>query len=217
MEPFQQVTGIAAPMLRANVDTDALSPSRFKPSELAKHGSFKEALFLDWRSDEQGCPRTDFVLNQKPYDRATILVAGQNFGCGSSRESAVWALRDNGFRAVIAPSFATIFQNNCIGNGLLPLPLPAGDHQRLVAETFGSQTSLTVPRIEIDLLACEVGAVAGPRHRFTLDKRARNQLLNGLDAIGNTLQLRDQIERFRTRDYRNRPWIYHRPETVVPS
>ncbi|BBY21131.1 3-isopropylmalate dehydratase small subunit [Mycobacterium stomatepiae] len=211
MQPFRQVTGIAAPMLRANVDTDALSPSRFKPTELAKYGSFKEALFLDWRSDEHGRPRNDFVLNQDPYDKATILVAGENFGCGSSRESAVWALRDNGFRAVIAPSFASIFQSNCIGNGLLPLPLPADGHQQLVVETFGSQA---VPFIEIDLLACEVGAVGGPRHRFHIDERSRNQLLQGLDAIGQTLQLRSQIERFRTADYRNRPWIYHRPEAT---
>lgn len=214
MQPFRQVTGIAAPMLRANVDTDALSPSRFKPTELAKHGSFKEALFLDWRSDEHGRPRADFILNKEPYDKATILVGCANFGCGSSRESAVWALRDNGFRAVIAPSFATIFQSNCIANGLLPLPLPADDHQQLVAETFGSQTSQTVPRIEINLLSCEVGAVDGPRHRFSIDERARKQLLMGLDAIGQTLQLHDQIDRFRTHDCHNRPWIYHRPETT---
>ncbi|WP_100522944.1 3-isopropylmalate dehydratase small subunit [Mycobacteroides abscessus] len=207
MEPFTRVTGIAAPLLRANIDTDAISPSHFKPAELSKHG-FRDALFLDWRRNPNGTANPDFVLNQDRYRQATILVAGPNFGCGSSRETAVWALRDGGFRAVIAPSFALIFETNCIRNGLLPLALPQDIHRQLVDETFAPSSQ---PRIDIDLVNCQVGAAAGPRHGFTIDPRARDQLLTGLDAIGLTLQHRTDIERFRDQDRRHRPWIYPTP------
>ncbi|AGM31496.1 3-isopropylmalate dehydratase small subunit [Mycobacteroides abscessus] len=206
MEPFTRVAGIAAPLLRANIDTDAISPSHFKPAELSKHG-FRDALFLDWRRPN-GTTDPDFVLNQERYRQATILMAGPNFGCGSSRETAVWALRDGGFRVVIAPSFALIFETNCIRNGLLPLALPQDIHRQLVDETFtpGSQ-----PRIDIDLLNCQVGAAAGPHHSFRIDPRARDQLLSGLDAIGQTLKHRNDIERFRDQDRQHRPWIYPTP------
>ncbi|MEE6163346.1 MULTISPECIES: 3-isopropylmalate dehydratase small subunit [unclassified Mycolicibacterium] len=212
MEPFTRVTGIAAPLLRANVDTDAISPSHFKPAELSKHG-FRDALFLDWRHSTDGTAEPGFVLNQDPYRQATILVAGPNFGCGSSRETAVWALRDAGFRAVIAPSFAMIFETNCVRNGLLPLALPQDLHRQLTEETFVPHSQ---PRIEIDLVNCQVGAVAGPRHNFTVDPRARDQLLSGLDAIGQTLQYRTDIERFRRKDRQHRPWIYPTPSPEAP-
>ncbi|WP_235653556.1 3-isopropylmalate dehydratase small subunit [Mycolicibacter icosiumassiliensis] len=191
-------------MQRANIDTDALSPSHFQPTELSKHG-FKDALFMDWRRNPE------FVLNKAPYDQASILVVGPNFGCGSSRETAVWALRDAGFRAVIAPGFASIFETNCIRNGLLPLVLPPEIHQQLAAETFDTRHE---PRIRIDLVAGEVGAVDGPRHPFAIDERSRNQLISGLDAIGQTLLLRNRIDDFRRRDQQQRPWIYHCPITT---
>lgn len=213
MKPFTRVSAIAAPLLRANIDTDALSPSHFKPKELSKHG-FKDALFMDWRRASDGNPDPAFVLNQAPYDRAGILVAGPNFGCGSSRETAVWALRDAGFRAVIAPGFASIFETNCIRNGLLPLVLPPDIHQQLASDTFDSADE---PRIEIDLVAGEVGAIGAPRYPFTIDERSRPQLIKGLDPIGQTLQLRESIDAFRHRDQQQRPWIYRYPKPTPPT
>ncbi|WP_406164435.1 3-isopropylmalate dehydratase small subunit [Streptomyces sp. NBC_00996] len=204
MQPFRQISGVAAPLLRANIDTDALSPSRIRMKQLSKYG-FEDALFANWRFDEGGAERPEFVLNQQPYRTASILVAGANFGCGSSRETAVWALRDFGFRAVIAPSFASIFETNCVRNGLLPLALPPDQHQQLVEETFAPERQ---PSVDIDLEACEVGAAGAGRHTFTIDERARRQLLNGLDAIGETLLLSDDIKRFRDRDRAARPWVY---------
>lgn len=213
MKPFTRVTAIAAPLLRNNIDTDALSPSHFKPKELSKHG-FKDALFMDWRTTSDGQPDPDFVLNQSPYDHAGVLVAGDNFGCGSSRETAVWALRDAGFRAVIALGFASIFETNCIRNGILPLSLPPEVHRQLVTEIFQSARE---PRVTIDLNACQVNATDGPVHAFTIDDRARNQLLSGLDAIGQTLTLRDRIDDFRRKDQLQRPWIYRRPALTPTS
>ncbi|WP_304610867.1 3-isopropylmalate dehydratase small subunit [Mycolicibacterium sp. CBMA 234] len=213
LQPFTRFTGLAAPLLRANIDTDAISPSHFKPAELSKHG-FEKALFLDWRRCPDGTADPDFVLNQDRYQRATILIAGQNFGCGSSRETAVWALRDAGFRAIIAPSFALIFQTNCIRNGLLPLVLTTDVHQQLIDETFATGAPSDV---EIDLLGQTVGAVGGARHTFAIDARTRTQLINGLDAIGQTLQHRHRIDAFRHLDQQRRPWIYPNPTTKASA
>ncbi|OHU19237.1 3-isopropylmalate dehydratase small subunit [Mycobacteroides franklinii] len=207
MEPFTYVTGIAAPLLRANVDTDAICPSHFKPAELSKHG-FGDALFLDWRYHPDGTVNSGFVLNQDRYRKASILIAGPNFGCGSSRETAVWALRDAGFRAAISPSFALIFETNCIRNGILPLAIPADVHRELVDETFGSSIRSV---ISIDLVDQLVGIPEGPRHRFTIDARTRAQLVGGLDAIGQTLAHRSRIDDFRSLDQRRRPWVYGDP------
>lgn len=208
MEPFTYVTGIAAPLLRANVDTDAICPSHFKPAELSKHG-FGQALFLDWRYRPDGTVNSGFALNQDRYRAASILIAGPNFGCGSSRETAVWALRDAGFRAVISPSFALIFETNCIRNGILPLAIPAAVHRELVDETFrsGAQSVLS-----IDLVDQLVGVPNGPRHSFTIDARTRAQLISGLDAIGQTLAHRDLIDDFRRLDRQRRPWVYGGPD-----
>lgn len=212
MQPFTQHSGIAAPLLRANIDTDAISPSHYTPAELSKHG-FKDALFLDWRYTRDGSVDPDFILNQDRYRHADILVAGPNFGCGSSRETAVWALRDAGFRAVIAPSFALIFQTNCVRNGILPLALPDDIHRQLTDETFAVDES---PCIDIDLVAQTVGATGRRRHTFSMDARTRAQLISGLDAIGQTLQHRRQIDEFARRDRIRRPWIYPAPSTKVP-
>ncbi|MBO1419204.1 3-isopropylmalate dehydratase small subunit [Streptomyces sp. FH025] len=204
VQPFHQVTGIAAPLLRANIDTDAIAPSRFRPASLSKYG-YEAALFAGLRFDEDGAERPDFVLNQPPYRNAVALVVGPNFGCGSSRETAVWALRDFGIRAVIAPTFGSIFETNCLRNGLLPLSLPPAEHQRLADETFAPTASA---HLTIDLDTCRVAAADGPQHTFTIDERSRRQLLSGLDTIGETLLLRETITRFRTRDRHRRPWNY---------
>ncbi|WP_243747722.1 3-isopropylmalate dehydratase small subunit [Mycolicibacterium sp. CBMA 226] len=213
LQPFTRVTGLAAPLLRANIDTDAISPSHYKPVELSKHG-FESALFLDWRHRPDGTTDPDFVLNQDRYQQATILIAGPNFGCGSSRETAVWALRDAGFRAIIAPSFALIFQTNCVRNGLLPLALSSEVHQQLAAETFADGAP---SRVDIDLVGQTVGAIGGPRHSFVIDSRVRTQLISGLDAIGQTLQHRDRIDAFRHVDQQRRPWIYPNPPEKAPA
>jgi 3-isopropylmalate/(R)-2-methylmalate dehydratase small subunit len=203
-EPLITVQGIAAPILRSNIDTDAIAPSRVRVTSLAKSG-YAKALFANWRFDEHGNEIEDFVLNQEPYRSARILVAGPNFGCGSSRETAVWALQQSGFRTVIAPSFGSIFESNCYRNGLLPLSLPADEHDELVNEIFNAQPE---PTVEVDLQRLEVKATQGQVHRFSVDKRGRHLLLQGLDTIGETLLNVHQIEQFRNRDRAQRPWVY---------
>jgi 3-isopropylmalate/(R)-2-methylmalate dehydratase small subunit len=203
-DPLTTVRGIAAPMLRANVDTDAIAPSRVRVTSLAKSG-YAKALFANWRFDAEGREVPDFILNAEPYRHACILVAGPNFGCGSSRETAVWALRQSGFRVVIAPSFGAIFEANCHRNGLLPLALPAAGHQELTAEIFESQHQ---PEAEVDLELCQVKAVHGRAHQFSVAEHGRRLLLEGLDTIGETLLLADRIEQFRAGDRIERPWIY---------
>ncbi|MFF3002291.1 3-isopropylmalate dehydratase small subunit [Kitasatospora sp. NPDC057940] len=211
VQPFHTLTGIAAPLLRADIDTDAIAPSRFRPATLSKYG-YEAALFAGLRFDEDGAPRPGFVLDQTPYRDAVILVTGPNFGCGSSRETAVWALRDFGIRAVIAPSFGSIFETNCLRNGLLPLSLPPAKHRQLVEAAFAPAASA---RLRIDLDTCRLTTATGPQPTFTtgftIDERSRQQLLNGLDPIGETLLLRETITRFRTRDRRHRPWNYPAP------
>jgi 3-isopropylmalate/(R)-2-methylmalate dehydratase small subunit len=204
MEPFRRVSGTAAPLLRSDVDTDAICPSRYKPKQLSKYG-FEDALFAAWRFDEHGTELPDFVLNQDPYRNASILVAGANFGCGSSRETAVWALRDFGIRAVIAPSFASIFETNCVRNGLLPLPLPYEAHERFVDDTFIEGAA---PAATIDLEACLLTATRGTRFPFSIEPQYRDQLSTGLDSVGATLLQAPLIERFREEDREARPWVY---------
>jgi 3-isopropylmalate/(R)-2-methylmalate dehydratase small subunit len=204
LQPFHRLDAIAAPLLRPDVDTDALAPSRFRPRDFSKYG-FRDALFMNWRFNADGTENPDFVLNQEPYRDAGILVAGPNFGCGSSRETAVWALRDFGIRAIVAPDFGSIFQTNCVRNGLLPIVLDAATHRQLVEETFGTDGT---PRLGIDLDACEIHTPAGRSHGFAVDDRDRRLLRSGLDPIGETLQLRDRITDHRTRDRLLRPWIY---------
>src|ERR687896_2176275 len=146
MEPFVKLTGVVAPLDRANIDTDQIIPAVFLKS--IERTGFQDALFSSWRYNEDGSPKEDFVLNQLSYRNATILVAGRNFGCGSSREHAPWALHDYGIRCVIAPSFADIFYNNCFQNGLLPLALPEETVQRLIKnaqERPGYQLTVDLP------------------------------------------------------------------------
>lgn len=189
MQPFRTHTGIVAPLDRANIDTDQIIPKQFlKRIERTGYGEF---LFYDWRFDPDGSPAAEFVLNQPQYRGASILVAGKNFGCGSSREHAAWALAQYGFRAVIASSFADIFNNNALKNGLLPVSLTEQEVAKLMQRAESGRFELTV-----DLQSCMASSPDGFSAPFRIDDFARHCLLNGLDDIGLTLQHADAITRF---------------------
>lgn len=206
MKKFVKMTGVAAPILRANVDTDALLPGRFltKAEEIGKSG-FGAYLFADWRRGPDGGEDPDFVLNQPLYRKATILLGGDNFGCGSSREHAVWALAGFGIRCVMAPGFGEIFFNNCFKNFVLPIVLEPQIVDGLAAQVSrdGGGGELTV-----DLEACTVSGPDGAPHAFTIDASRRAALLEGLDDIGVTLRREDEIAAFQAADRARRPWIY---------
>ena len=193
MEPFTKHTGIVAPLDRANVDTDQILPARFL--KRIERTGFGEFLFFAWARQPDGSPNLDFVLNQPPYDRASILVAGRNFGSGSSREHAPWALQQWGFRALIAPSFADIFKGNCYQNGLLPVELPEPVVQQLL-ERASQQPG---HQITVDLERNEVSDANGMIATFAIDLFRRECLLKGLDDIGLTLQHEDAIGVFERR------------------
>jgi len=204
MEPFTTFQGLVAPMMRADVDTDAIIPSR----EMTGTGrtGYGPRLFANWRYlPPTNLRREDpaFVLNHDRYRQAAILLAGPNFGCGSSREHATWALRQFGFRAVIAPSFATIFRNNCHRNGVLPVILEESVLQSLAIECEAGPLELSV-----SLVYEQVVHPDGRRWGFTVPARERAMMLAGLDEIASTLQSRASIERFRAADRLQRPWIY---------
>ncbi len=193
MQPFTRVTGIVAPLDRVNVDTDQIIPKQFlKRIERTGFGQF---LFYDWRYLDDGRPNPDFILNHPGYQGATILVTGRNFGCGSSREHAPWALLDYGFRAIIAPSFADIFYNNCFKNGMLPVTLPE-ETVRLLMERALARPGY---RATVDLEACRITDEEGLEVTFTIDPFRRYCLLNGLDDIGLTLQHEDKIRAYEER------------------
>ncbi len=192
MKPFVVHSGITAPLHRANIDTDAIIPKQFlKRIERTGFGQF---LFYDWRYRADGTPVEDFILAQNAYRDATILLAGPNFGCGSSREHAPWALLDYGFRAIIAPSFADIFYNNCFKNGVLPIVLPDHSVQRLF-EQIESQGNRT---LTIDLPAQEVRGEDGAVYPFEIDAYRKKCLLEGLDDIALTLRHEQAISAYET-------------------
>ena len=194
MEPFVTHTGVAAPLNRVNVDTDQIIPKQFlKRIERTGFGQF---LFFDWRFLEDGEPNPDFILNQSGYDGASILIAGRNFGSGSSREHAPWALLDYGFRCVIAPSFADIFYNNCFQNGILPVSLPEEAMARLMANAAERPGYAVTVDLEDQRVADEGGDVS---ESFEIDPFRRHSLLNGLDDIGLTLQHEDAIDAYEAR------------------
>jgi 3-isopropylmalate/(R)-2-methylmalate dehydratase small subunit len=182
MQPFRKHTGIVAPLDRVNVDTDQIIPKQFL--KRIERTGFGEFLFYDWRLSGDGKKIADFVLHQPRYEKATILVSGKNFGCGSSREHAVWALADYGFRVVIAPSFADIFANNSLKNGLLTVRLT----EEQVAEIMGRAKESENYRLTIDLENLRVDDGQGFSVAFAMDEFPRHCLLNGLDDIGLTLQ-----------------------------
>jgi 3-isopropylmalate/(R)-2-methylmalate dehydratase small subunit len=190
MEPFRTHSGKVAPLYRSNVDTDQIIPKQFL-KRIEKTG-FGEFLFNDWRRSADGISDPNFVLNQPRYAGASILVAGKNFGCGSSREHAVWALADYGFRAVIAPSFADIFANNCVKNGVLTVVLA----EEQSAEIARRAEQLREYRLTVDLQNCQVHDGQGFAAEFKIDDFTRHCLLEGLDDIGLTLQHEAEIAKY---------------------
>ena len=200
MQPFTTLTGVAAPLPVANVDTDKIIPARFLKT-LTRTG-LGRALFDGLRYDETGAERPDFVLNRDPFRKAEILIALDNFGCGSSREHAPWALADVGIRCVIAPSFADIFYNNCFKNGLLPVTLPREVCEQLMQDTeLGSNA-----RVTVDLERQVVVRANGEEIPFQVDEGRRKALLNGLDEIAETLTRDTGITRFETGRAAREPW-----------
>ena len=192
MQPFRKHTGKVAPLYRANIDTDQIIPKQFL-KRIEKTG-FGEFLFNDWRRSASGDPDPNFVLNQPPYGGSSILVGGKNFGCGSSREHAVWALADYGFRAVIASSFADIFANNCVKNGVLTVALTEEECAEIArkAEIPGYQ-------LTVDLENCSVRDDKGLNAAFKIDQFTRHCLLEGLDDIGLTLQRQNEISQYESK------------------
>ncbi len=191
MTPFNVVTGTAAPLNRPNIDTDQIIPKQFL--KRIERTGFGEFLFYDWRFQEDGkTPRPEFVLNQPQYQSAKILLAGKNFGCGSSREHAPWALADFGFRAVIAPSYADIFFNNCFQNGMLPIVLPEDQVNALVAYAEQHPGS----ELTVNLANQTVGFEGTDSTHFEVDSFRKRCLLEGLDDIGLTLKNEAAISRF---------------------
>ncbi len=187
MQAFHVHTGLAAPIERANIDTDQIIPKQFL--KRIERTGFGEFLFYDWRFNSDGTTKPDFELNQPRYKGASVLIADKNFGCGSSREHAPWALADFGFRAIIAPSFADIFANNCGKNGIVIVKL--GEAQ--VAELLRKAKQIEGYKLTVDLENCTVSDDSGFSTKFELDAFRRNCLLNGLDDIGLTLRYADQI------------------------
>ena len=203
MESLRSITGIAAPLLRANIDTDQIIPALFLGGTDAK--GYGANLFNGWRFLPDGRPNPGFILNQPPYDRAQVLLADRNFGCGSSRERAPKALREFGFRAVIAPSFGGIFFNNCWRNGIVPVELPIEQVREIAAEVQAADGAAPVT---VDLEAQQVSTAGGKRYAFAAPATLRRMLLEGVDEIALTLARGEEIDRFRAGDRARRPWAY---------
>jgi 3-isopropylmalate/(R)-2-methylmalate dehydratase small subunit len=211
MQAFTTLQGLVCPLDRANVDTDAIIPKQFLKS--IKRSGFGPNLFDEWRYLDHGEPgmdnskravNPDFVLNKPRYKGAQVLIARENFGCGSSREHAPWALEDYGFRAVIAPSFADIFFNNCYKNGLLPIVLPAD----VVDAMFKGVEAAEGYRLTVDLAAQTVTTPSGESFAFDITAHRKHCLLNGLDEIGLTLNHADKIKAFEEKHRAAQPWLF---------
>ncbi|EKE76849.1 MULTISPECIES: 3-isopropylmalate dehydratase small subunit [Oceanibaculum] len=201
MDKFTTLTGIAAPLPMVNIDTDMIIPKQYLKT--IKRTGLGQFLFDEMRRDSNGKENPDFVLNREPYTKAEILVAGDNFGCGSSREHAPWALLDFGIRAVIAPSFADIFFNNCFKNGILPIRLP----QEIVDQLTEDAKLGGNARITVDLEKQEITRPNGEKIAFEVDAFRKHCLLNGLDDIGLTLQKDQKIAGYEEKLALSQPWI----------
>ena len=201
MQKFNNLKGVAAPFNFMNVDTDKIIPKQFlktiKRTGLGKH------LFDEMRFKDDGSEKEDFILNQEPYRSSSIIVAGDNFGCGSSREHAPWALSDFGIKCIISTSFADIFYNNSFKNGLLPIKVSAEDREALMADAKDREN----PELEIDLPSQEIRRPNGSIIKFEIDPFRKKCLLEGLDDIGLTMQKSDEIATFETNMSFQRPWL----------
>ena len=212
MDKFTQLNGLVAPLDRANVDTDAIIPKQFLKS--IKRAGFGPNAFDEWRYLDHGEPgmdnskrplNPDFVLNLPRYQGASILLTRENFGCGSSREHAPWALEDNGFKAIIASSFADIFFNNCFKNGMLPIVLSS----EIVEQLFQEVSADIGYKLVIDLKAQTVTTPSGTSYAFEVDEVRKHNLLNGLDDIGLTMQQQDKIKAFEVQHKQTQPWLFN--------
>jgi 3-isopropylmalate/(R)-2-methylmalate dehydratase small subunit len=201
MEKFTILTGVAAPLPMRNVDTDMIIPKQFLKTILRT--GLGKSLFYEMRYDQAGKEVSEFVLNQPAYRKAQILVTGENFGCGSSREHAPWALLDFGIRCIIAPDFADIFYNNCFQNGILPIKLPQAEVDKLMDDASrGANATVTV-----DLDAQEIRGPDGGVIKFDIDPFHKHCLLNGLDNIGLTMEKQEAIRAFEEKAQTARPWL----------
>ena len=200
MQAFTRLDAKIAPLPLANIDTDQIIPKQFLKT--VEREGLGRGLFYDFRFDENGKEKNDFVLNRPEYKGAGVLVAGDNFGCGSSREHAPWALMDFGISCVISTSFADIFYNNCFQNGLLPVVLAADEVQALMDEAKGGNHMVTV-----DLAAQTVVSPSGKTFSFQIDPSRKDKMLNGLDAIGETLQAAPSIDVFEGKRAISQPWL----------
>jgi 3-isopropylmalate/(R)-2-methylmalate dehydratase small subunit len=200
MQPFTKLTGVAAPLPMVNVDTDMIIPKQFLKT--TKRTGLGSALFFEMRTRPDGSENPDFVLNKPAYRNAKLLIAGANFGCGSSREHAPWALLDFGIRCVIAPSFADIFYNNCFKNGILPIALPQAEVDRLMGDASLGANAV----ISIDLEQEEITRPDGSRIHFEIDPFRKQCLLNGWDDIGLTMRHEKEIADFESRRRVSEPW-----------
>jgi 3-isopropylmalate/(R)-2-methylmalate dehydratase small subunit len=201
MDKFTKLTGVAAPLPRVNVDTDAIIPKQYLKT--IKRTGLKAGLFYEWRTNQDGSEKPDFVLNKPAYRNAKMLVAGANFGCGSSREHAPWALLDFGIRCVVAPSFGDIFFNNCFKNGMLPIALPQADVDKLMQDAEKGANAT----ISIDLEKQEITRPDGGTIKFEIDPFRKYCLLNGFDDIGLTLRQKEKIDAYEAERRRTMPWL----------
>ena len=202
MDKFDKLTGVAAPLPMINVDTDMIIPKQFLKT-ITRSGLGK-SLFFEMRYADDGSELPGFVLNKPEYRQAKILEAGDNFGCGSSREHAPWALQDFGIRAVIAPSFADIFRGNCTKNGMLPIVLPQEQIDILMADTEGGNTRV----LTIDLASQRVIRANGESFAFEIDPSTKHSLLEGLDEIGQTLKHDADIAGYEAKQKLGQPWLW---------
>ena len=200
MEPFNRVTGVAAPMMAANIDTDVIMPKQFLKG--IDRNNLDRGVFFDQRFQTDGTPNPDFILNKPAWQGAQFLIVGPNFGCGSSREHAVWGLRQLGIRALIGTSFAGIFNDNCQRNGVLTLTLPTADIDQLAQAAGNPETN----RIIVDLAQQQISM--GENHLvFTVDELKKHMLLEGHDAISYTMQYQQEIREFEQRHFAAHPWL----------
>ena len=202
MDKFTTLTAVAAPLPLINVDTDMIIPKQFLKT--VERTGLARGLFFELRQTPDGAPVPEFFMNQAQYKGAQILVAGDNFGCGSSREHAPWALLDYGIKCVISTSFADIFYNNCFQNGILPIKLPQEDVDKLMDDAKRGQNA----RITVDLEKQEIKGPDGGTIKFEIDPHKKHCLLNGLDNIGLTLEKKKSIDDFETRQRAAQPWRY---------
>jgi 3-isopropylmalate/(R)-2-methylmalate dehydratase small subunit len=202
MEKFTKLTGVAAPLPLINVDTDMIIPKQFL--KVISRDGLGRGLFDEMRFNQDGSEKPEFVLNQPAYREAKILVTGENFGCGSSREHAPWAILDFGITCVIAPSFADIFYNNCFKNGILPIVLPQADVDKLMDDAERGANAI----VSVDLAAQEITGPDGGKIRFDIDPFRKHCLLNGLDDIGLTLEKKTSIDSFEAKQQASQPWLY---------